>query len=419
MKKVAIIGGGAAGMMAAASMIENGYKGEIHLFEKNPSLGAKVIISGGGRCNVTTGIHDHEILCSKYTRGGSFLEDVLSEFSPKKVIDWFEHHGVPLKTEGDQRVFPVSDNGKDVVGAFAKVFSQYGLHLHLSESVKGISPGEKSAFALVSNKGEYQFDSAIITTGGNAYSHTGSSGDGYAFAKAFGHTVTQLGPSLNSFLCGEAWPKELSGVSLASAKLTTRNELGKEVSAIGPFLFTHFGISGPVTFALSSHIAFMPISKTHSLQISLSPISSMELVDWDKYLQKMFQGDGARQVSTILAKALPQRFTENILKLAGTDPKMKCAEISKQKRRDIAEWLSGGVKLTLLQRRPGDEFVTAGGVTLSEVDEHTMSSKLNPNLFFAGEILDIDGLTGGFNLQSSWATGWRAGKSVTHESKQD
>ncbi len=410
-KRVAIIGGGAAGLMAAATLLESGGF-EVDLFERNKGLGAKVIISGGGRCNVTTGITQRKELLSKYTRGAEFLKFALGKFSPKKVMEWFEGHGVKLKIENDLRVFPVSDDGKDVVGVFEKIFRDGGLNVRLVEAVRNIEPVDQKMVRVVSDKGEYEFDFVILTTGGNAYRHTGSQGDGYAFAKNFGHSVTKLGPSLNSFLTNEDWPKKLSGLSLGNVRLEAKAEDGEIKKITGPLLFTHFGISGPAVFALSSHLAFTKISVHHPLEIKVVPEAEMGREKWDQEIQSYFDANGSQQVLTLMKKYFPQRLAETFIELAGLTATKKNAEISKSERMELVKLLAEGFPVTTVQRRPGDEFVTAGGVVLGEVDSKTMRSKLHSSLFFGGEILDVDGVTGGFNLQASWATGRLAGKSV-------
>jgi hypothetical protein len=387
--KIAIIGGGAAGMMAAATLIEADPSLEVHLFEKNNKLGTKVRISGGGRCNVTTGIRDRKLLLTKYVRGADFLKTALGKFSPKACYQWFEERGVPLKNESDNRVFPVSDNGDDIVG----IFENLPIKTHLQESVSNIQPG----FKVTTNKQEYDFDTVIITTGGNAFAHTGSTGDGYHFAKNLGHTITKLGPSLNSFETEEQWPKDLSGLALENAKLNDQQ---------GPFLFTHFGISGPVTFAYSATIAFKDMPQ----EVNFAP-TNLTFDQANQQLTETLSQNGAKQVHNVL-HFTPKRLTETLLKLSQIDPETKCAELSKDQRKTLAKNLTGDLVLTLKKRRPGDEFVTAGGVNIAEVDPKTMQSRIAPNLYFAGEILDIDGVTGGFNLQSSWATGRLAANAI-------
>ena len=397
--------------MCAATLLEENANAEIHLFERNPHLGAKVIISGGGRCNVTTGITDKKVLFTKYTRGADFLKTAIYDFPPEKVYDWFETHGVPLKIEEDQRVFPRSNKGKDIVGAFEKLFAKHNVKVHLNQTILSVER-EANKFLLRTPNSQLRTEGVVLTTGGNAYQHTGSKGDGYAFAKSCGHSITKLGPSLNSFLTQEEWPKKLSGISLENAKLEARADDGKMKSVAGPIIFTHFGISGPATFALSSHLPFTTISKDSPASVTLTPFADQTNQQWDKVLQEKFQENGAKQIHNILGEFFSDRFANTILELANISMQKKAAELSKQDRKNIVDLLSGKLTLHLIARRSGDEFVTAGGVELGEVDPKTMQSRICPNLFFAGEILNIDGVTGGFNLQSSWATGRLAGRSI-------
>lgn len=398
--------------MAAATLLEQNQENdkqiEVHLFEKNKMLGNKVSISGGGRCNVTTGITDKRQLLSKYIRGSQFLTPALAAFPPNKVKDWFEAHGVPLKIEDDMRVFPVSDIGKDIVDLFERLFEDSRIHIHYLENIINIEPDQN--FKIISNKGEYLVDKVILTTGGNAYRHTGSTGDGYAFAKNLGHSITELGPSLNSFMTAEQWCKNLSGIDFQQAKfdIVLSNEEKRIIE--GPMLFTHFGISGPAVFALAAHAAFEKISPAQPYKIKFSPIKGETFDSWDQKLQEAIHESPTKFAVNILHQFFPARFAEVILQLAQIPNDKKATEISKEGRREIAHLLSRKIELHLTMRRPGDEFVTAGGVRLEEVDRRTMQSKINPNLYFAGEILDIDGLTGGFNLQAAWATGKMAGE---------
>ena len=411
MHKIAIIGGGAAGIMAAATLIEEKIDAEIYLFERNDVLGKKVSISGGGRCNVTTGITDRNILLSKYIRGNKFLIPSFYEFPPDKVISWFESKGMPLKVEDDLRVFPKSDIGTDVIKVFEKLFKNRVV-IHLNEPVTKLTLPSEKEFYLETKNNSYSFNIVIITSGGNAYRHTGSKGDGYNFAKSCSHTITKLGPSLNSFEVKQGWCKKLAGISLPSAKLEYIQRDKPKISVNGPFLFTHFGISGPVTFALSSHLAFEEISKENPKEISFLPLSNSNFDLWNKELLDTFLQYSKKQVKHIVFNYLPKRLAYEVLALCKVNPDKKSSEISKEERKNIAKAFSGGIKLTLITRMKGDEFVTAGGVKLDEINKTTMESKITPNLYFAGEVLDVDGLTGGFNLQSAWATGRLAGLSI-------
>ncbi len=409
--KIAIIGGGAAGLMAAATLLEEQVNADIHLFEKNPSLGAKVIISGGGRCNVTTGITDKKELFSKYSRGANFLKTAIGKFPPEKVYEWFEKQGVPLKTEADQRVFPVSNKGRDIVGVFEKMFKEQQVQVHFSEDVLEITPKDELC-VLKSNKREESFHYIIITTGGNAYQHTGSTGDGYSFAKSFGHSITKLGPSLNSFMCHENWPKNISGISLEEATLSAKTDDGEKVSVTGPMLFTHFGISGPAVFALSSQLAFSVVSPETPIKVSIRVKASMNASTWDQWLLE--QSQGSKQILNTLKEHLSTRLCKSILNQAHILAEKKNSEISKKERLRLAEFLGGQLTVSLAKRRPGDEFVTAGGVSRDEINTKTMQSRLDPKLFFGGEVMDVDGVTGGFNLQASWATGRLAAQSLAN-----
>lgn len=414
--KIAIIGGGAAGIMVAATLIEEKLGVEIHLFEKNNLLGKKVSISGGGRCNVTTGVTDKNTLLSKYIRGAKFLIPSFGLFPPQKVMSWFENQGVPLKVEDDSRVFPVSDIGNDVVNVFNKIFKG-NVILHLGEPVQSLKL-IKTGFEIETVKGKHDFNIVVITSGGNAYKHTGSSGDGYDFAKSCGHSITKLGPSLSSFETKDEWVKKLSGLSLQNAKLEVLFKNDKKISVSGPFLFTHFGISGPVTFALSAHLAFEDILPQSPIKVTFTPYADMNFDKWDLKIKEASHRHGKKQIKQILSELLPKRFSEEILNLSQIELSKTGAQLTKDERKSITHFLSGGIFLTLMARRKGDEFVTAGGVCLDEIDKKTMQSKLIQNLYFAGEVLDIDGLTGGFNLQSAWATGRLAGISIAKRVKE-
>lgn len=412
---IAIIGGGAAGMMVAATLAESAFDGTIHIFEKNPGLGKKVLISGGGRCNVTTGYTDTHLVESKYIRGSMFLRSAMAAFGPEKVFEWFETHGVPLKNEEDFRVFPRSDQGKDIVAVFEKLFAQYQVQVHFSEPVKQIVRLENGKFLLSTAKREESMDIVIVTTGGNAYRHTGSTGDGYDFAKACGHTITQLGPSLNSFEVRESWCKELSGISLSAASLVAIDPKTEVIT--GPFLFTHFGISGPMVFAFSAQIPFATITPQHPVTVRLYPLGYNNFDYWEHELLSLFQLSPGKTIANVLRTLLPKRLVTILIELADLDEAQPCHQMSKESRRKLAHFLSGELKVTLQARRPGDEFVTAGGVALDEVNRKTMESKLCPNLYFGGEVLDIDGVTGGFNLQVAWATGRLVGEAIIRKAK--
>lgn len=418
MRRIAIIGGGAAGMMAAAAIAEYNLDGGVvtvqaDLYERNAALGAKVVISGGGRCNVTTGTTDMRQLLGRYPRGGAWLRSALRAFGPARIRAWFEAHGVPLKEEADGRVFPVSNNGHDIVNVFTRLLSAPGSGVRVltghtvtdiahadGHITVGVRQGDVASSAV--------YDAIIITTGGNAYAQTGSRGDGYAFARSVGHTITPLGPSLNSFHTAQRWMHALSGISFADALLRATTPDGA-VEVRGPVILTHFGVSGPAVFAFAAQVPYVPLGRGPTLHAALRVQADRDAAAWDALLAAAFADGGARAVRTVLRTHLPERCADAVLDRCGVAPDRKAAEVSRTDRQKVARLLGDGVPLTLTARRAGDEFVTAGGVATTEVDARTGQSRLVPEVYFAGEVLDVDGVTGGYNLTASWAVGRAAG----------
>lgn len=407
--KIGIIGGGAAGMMAAAAIVEQSKGNEVLLFERNTRLGSKVIISGGGRCNVTTGIHDLSIVLKKYPRGTRFLRTPMYDFPPAEVYRWFEQHGVPLKVEKDMRVFPVSNKGGDVVGAFEALFEKKKVRVLLSHPITHLEKkGEK--FLVETKQGDtFLLDKLIITTGGQAYRHTGSVGDGYTFAEALGHNITKLAPSLGSFITEEKWPGTLAGVSFPYIQLKL-NGVDDKYAAEGPFVFTHKGISGPCVFTLSSLAAFEKCSKEHPLKVTMDLVPNIPHNELEGALLGLKQKEGDKSLLKTLHGYIPKSVAEVLIGLLEEQPLKKLSETTDKNLRK-AGMLLKGLPISVIGKGVGDEFVTAGGIDLNEINAKTMESKVCPGLYFAGEVLNIDGFTGGFNLQASWATGRLAGAS--------
>lgn len=405
--------------MAAATIIEHApvWSCELHIFEKNSILWNKVLISGGGRCNVTTGYYKKKDFGGKYIRGSEFLEPAMAAFGPRKVYQWFEEHGVPLKLEKDMRVFPVSNKGRDVVAVFEKLFAEKGVLVHFKEGAQkidfGSSPEWQTSFVVKTNVDEYVFDMVVLTTGGNAYAHTGSSGEWYNFAQSLGHSITPLGPSLNSFQTSHEWMHALTGLSFPWARLQATLSDGPTKAVDGPVLLTHFGISGPNVFALSALLAFEKISVEQPFTVTLIPEADTTRDMWVTRLEEAIHSK--KNIWDVLKSYFPQRVSQAILMQLHIQPDVFMSKISVDSIKKIAHFLSGGRKLQLTMRRPGDEFVTAGGVCLDEINPETMESKLTPWCYFAGEILDVDGLTGGFNLQACWAAGRLAGQSIVEK----
>ncbi|OGH68353.1 MAG: hypothetical protein A3D53_03615 [Candidatus Magasanikbacteria bacterium RIFCSPHIGHO2_02_FULL_45_10] len=408
--RIAIIGGGAAGLMAAATINEVDPTADVFLLEKNPELGKKVIISGGGRCNVTTGIESASEVLAKYPRGGKFLQSTLRHFTPTDVRAWFEAHDVPLKCEDDVRVFPVSDNGHDIVGAFTLLFSSSKTKVLLKHGVSGLSKTDRGFMVEVKNQPPLPADRVVLALGGQAYRHTGSTGDGYALAEKLGHHITHLAASLNSFITAEKWPRSLAGVSFTKATISAHGT--KHYSFTGPFLFTHSGVSGPAVFALSSLVAYEEYGPKKALKINIDlvPDSAADKLFAD--LKSLMIQSTKKSFKNTLRTLVPLSVTDVICSELQISPTIKNSETSHQMARAAVDWIKN-VPLAVIGRGTGDEFVTAGGVELSEVDPRTMESKLCQGLYFAGEILNVDGFTGGFNLQASWSTGRMAGKSAS------
>ncbi len=393
--------------MAAAAITECNPAAELFLIERNPELGKKVLISGGGRCNVTTGLSDMRTLFTKYPRGAKFLSSAFYQFPPDAVYAWFESRGVPLKIEDDLRVFPVSDDGHDVVGAFEKMFAA-------APRVKILLSHAATSIARVGEKFEINFkteppltvDKIILTTGGQTYRHTGSTGDGYAFAEALGHTITPLAASLSSFISREAWVKSLAGVSFE--RVGVRTDRCATARVDGPMMFTHHGVTGPALFAFSALIAYEPITPAQPMNVFLNFFPDLTPAELLKLVSASCALHTKRTIENVVATFVPKSVAGVVCGVAEVTTEKRASEMSKKELARACEVLQA-LCVCAIGRGAGDEFVTAGGVALAEVNPSTMESRKTPGLFFAGEILDVDGFTGGFNLQASWATGRLAG----------
>ncbi len=409
MMKIAIIGGGAAGMMAAATLAEReagaGFGGcEIFLLERNKELGKKVKISGGGRCNVTTGVDGVGNILKAYPRGAKFFRTALYNFSNQEVMTWFGEHGVQLKVEKDLRVFPCSNDGDDVVGVFENVFVERGVNVVFEAFVTEVKKVDGGFLVEMENRDALRVDKVVLTTGGQAYRHTGSTGDGYKLAENLGHSVTKLGPSLNSFLVEEEWARNLSGVSFPKVRLRMAEE-----EFTGPMLFTHKGVSGPAVFALSSLCAFEKISKDSPVKLRLDFCSD---IDYEALNAKLRSLSTNQTLAKVMGPFVTKSFIREYCSAHDLDFEKQGAEVGKKDLNKAVEILKN-TEVTIVGRLPGDEFVTAGGIELSEIDSTTMESKICPGLYFAGEIMNVDGFTGGYNLQVAWATGRAVGVGVS------
>ncbi len=408
--RVAIIGGGAAGMMCAATIAEEGSETHVFLVDRNDGLGKKVIISGGGRCNVTTGIQDIRTVLTKYPRGNKFLTSAMYGFPPSETYAWFERHGVPLKTEKDLRVFPVSNDGHDIVRVFERVFAEREVEVRLKSAVNSIEKRGAEFLVFLKNESEpIVVDRVVLTTGGQAYRQTGSVGDGYAFASGLGHTITPLAPSLNAFFTREKWPATISGLSFESATITAKRAGSPKFT--GPFLFTHKGISGPAVFALSSLVAFEKYDANQPLEITIDLFPAETHEALTNRFAEMIKNEQNKLFGTVLGWLVPKSLAEIVISENTISATKRVNQVAKKDVAKCLTWLKA-VPLSVIARGAGDEFVTAGGVSTDEIDPRTMESRICPGLYFAGEIMNVDGFTGGFNLQASWAAGRLAGQSI-------
>lgn len=419
--RIAILWWWAAWMMAAAALSESGISADIHLFEKNKMLWAKVLISWWWRCNVTTGIYKNAELLKNYPRWAEFLKYTFSKFWPRKIRNRFEDHWAELKEESDSRIFPVSNKGSDIVWIFERMFSDKKVTLHFNENIISMTGNEGTSqkrFTLTSALSSYEFDSVIITTWWNAYAHTWSTWDGYVFARACWHTITPLWPSLNSFLTQDTRAHELPWLSFQNATLSV-NVQGKKMSTSWAFLFTHFGISWPAVFVLSAYSAFELIDQMHPLLVTIQPYSDYDVHRRNAFFLEAAKTQSHKQLQTILSQKFPTRFVEVFLRHEHVDPQQAMNQVTKKLREDLSKKLWSWITLNIISRRPWDEFVTAGWVSTAEVNDKTMESLLCPWLYFAWEILDIDWFTWWFNLQSSRATGMVAGLAIGEKIKNN
>jgi len=410
MLKVAIIGGGAAGLMACIAAGEM-KTASVTLWEQNAFCGKKILITGKGRCNVTNSASVSE-MTAKIPRGAKFLLSALYTFPPEELCSFFEKEGVPLKTERGGRVFPVSDHAKDIANALTKRALAFPNVTLKKEKVLAILPQE-NGFLIESASGKEAFDRVLIATGGLSYPLTGSTGDGFRFAAKIGHKVLPPLPALIPLVVKESFCREAMGLSLKNCAIRLENENGKKIyEDFGEMLFTHFGVSGPIILSASSHTDFTK-EKSYRLFVDLKPALSREVLD--KRVLSDFGENPNRDLSNALSRLLPQKLILPMIRLAGLNEHKKVNLITREERLRFVDGLKK-IPLTVVGTRPIREaIVTRGGVDLREIDPKTMQSRLLPGLYFAGEILNADALTGGYNLQIAFSTGYLAGKSLSQE----
>lgn len=404
-KQVIVIGGGAAGTMAAFMAAKNGHK--VTLFEKNEKIGKKIFITGKGRCNVTNAC-DITDFFDYIPTNSKFLYSAIYSFTNQDVVDFFVDAGCPLKVERGDRVFPVSDHSSDVISALKRKLNDVGVDVKLNTTIKELIVKEEKVTGVILDNGKNVLaDAVVVATGGISYPTTGSTGDGYVWAKESEHKIVEPAPALVPLETKEDWTKSLQGLSLKNVSLSFKN--GKKViyEGFGEMMFTHFGITGPLVLSASSYL-----KSTGGVQafLDLKPALSMEQLD--KRILREFEENKNKQFKNSINSLFPAKLIPVMLTLSGINPDKKVNEISKEERKFFVELIKE-LPMTITGTRDFKEaIITRGGVSVKDINPSTMESKKVKDLYFAGEVLDVDGLTGGFNLQIAWSTGALAGNSI-------
>ncbi|MBO5054930.1 MAG: NAD(P)/FAD-dependent oxidoreductase [Lachnospiraceae bacterium] len=423
-KHIVVIGGGAAGMMAALAAAKQG--AEVTLLEKNEKTGKKIYITGKGRCNLTNAC-DKEDFFKQIVSNEKFLYSAFNQMDNQMIMQFFEEAGCKLKEERGARIFPVSDHSSDVIGALnrqmAKEKVKVCLHTCVTEILrseegleesgnqeKGLPCAAYVTGVKLSDGKILKADAVIIATGGKSYESTGSTGDGYSFAGKLGHTIKEVKPALVPLTVEEGWCMEMQGLSLKNVSVLLKNGKKKIYEGFGEMLFTHFGVSGPLILSASSHYVKKYMNMPVSLSIDLKPALSREQLD--KRLLRDFDENKNKHFKNILDGLLPSKMIPVMIKLTGIAPEKQINEITRQEREKLIECIKNLTMTVTGTRGFNEAIITQGGVNVKEVNPSTMESKLVKNLYFAGEVLDLDALTGGFNLQIAWSTGYLAGKTA-------
>jgi len=405
--KVIVVGGGAAGMMAAIRA------GELHdnviLFEKNEKLGKKIYITGKGRCNVTNNA-DIDTILKNINRNPKFMYSAIYGFDNSRLYSFIEENGCPLKVERGERVFPVSDHASDIIKALSKALKDRRVNIKLNTPVKELILENGAAKGVILADGTREYaDKVIVTTGGLSYPTTGSTGDGYKMAEAAGHTVVPTRPGLVPLVTGETWVPKLQGLSLRNVELKLYAEDKCVYKDQGEMLFTHYGISGPLVLSASAYYdKESRKNKNVSVSIDLKPALDEDALD--KRILRDFEKFNNKQFKNALDELLPSKLIPVIVELSGIDPYKAVNVVTKEERKRLVQLLKHLTMTVIGAGNYNEAIITIGGINVKEINASTMESKLVKNLYFAGEVLDVDAMTGGFNLQIAWSTGYLAGE---------
>lgn len=405
-KKIIIIGGGAAGMMAAISA--SGKNTEVHIYEKNEKLGKKLYITGKGRCNVTNACQDTQTLLDNVNSNRRFLYSAFYSFGNHDMMRLLEENGLQLKTERGQRVFPASDKSSDVIKALTGMLRARNVHVHLDSPVSRIlSDGERVSAVELSDKAQVQADAVIIACGGISYPSTGSTGDGYRMAQETGHSIVPTFPSLVPLVISEPWCRRLQGLSLKNVGFTMSSGGKKRFEDRGEMMFTHFGITGPLVLSASAVYAGLKSREKTVIHVDLKPALSEKQLD--ERVLRDFSENLNRQLVNSLKRLMPSSMIPVIIELAGLSGHEVVRDIKKEERQRLVRTMKDLVLHVQGTRGYNEAVVTRGGVNVRQVFPETMESRKLPGLYFAGEVLDLDAMTGGYNLQIAWSTGHMAG----------
>lgn len=417
MSSVIVVGGGAAGMMAAYAAAECGHK--VLLIEKNEKLGKKLFITGKGRCNVTNAC-EQDKLFENIVSNPKFLYSAFYDFDNRQMMDLIEKAGCPLKVERGERVFPVSDHSSDIIAAMERLLQQKGVEVRLHTAVREVMAEDGKIMGVLLKDGRSMAaDAVILATGGLSYPTTGSTGDGHRMAGELGHTQKECTPALVPMEIKEPWCGQLQGLSLKNVTLTMACGKKKVWQGFGEMLFTHFGISGPLVLSASSYYNKCKDKDDVTVTIDLKPALTAEQLD--KRILREFEQNLNKQLKNVIGSLYPSKLTPVMIDLSGIGGEKKIHEITRQERNRLTT-LTKGLQMHVSGLRDYTEaIITQGGVKVKEVNPSTMESKLVKGLYFAGELLDLDAVTGGFNLQIAWSTGHLAGSSIpnTGESRAD
>lgn len=408
MSKVIVVGAGAAGMMAAYFAAKN--KNKVTLIEKNEKTGKKIYITGKGRCNITNAC-DVEDLFANVMSNKKFLYSAFYGFTNSDVIDFFENHGIKTKIERGNRVFPVSDHSSDVISALERALKEQNVDILLNTCVEKIECEDSQVTGVVLCGGrKIEADAVIVATGGMSYQATGSTGDGYRFAEESGHKVTECTPSLVPFNAQEEWVAKLQGLSLKNVLVTIYDGRKKLYEDFGEMLFTHFGVSGPVILSASSVITGIVKERPVRLSIDLKPAITDEQLD--ERILRDFSKEQNKAFKNSLDELLPKKLIPVIVMQSGIKPEKKVNEVTREERQRLVKLLKNFDMTVTSTRGFNEAIITQGGVNVKEINPSTMESKLVKNIYFAGEVIDVDAVTGGFNLQVAWSTAYAAASHI-------